>query len=235
MIYTKNYQPRIGDYNRNGKLSLRSVLELLEDIGSCHSDAVKDSVIEGSQNGIAWILTEWNVEFARQPKPSEELTINTWVVGKAPASSVIREFEMTDTDGTPVIYAMARMVLVDMASGRLTRVSPELLASYSPEEAVKHEFSSERLRECKEYDREIAVTVRNADIDFNGHVHNTVYMDYAEEILQAQNISAFRIGYKTPVKSGEVLTVKAAKAEKETIGIYHADGTVATVVEVSYE
>lgn len=140
--------------------------------------------------------------------PGEELLFHTWVTGKAPTSSVIREIEVCNKNEEPILFAMARFVLLDRSTGRLTRISSELFESYLPEQNVKHDFNTSRMCESKEYQKETTLKVRKADVDFNGHVHNTVYMDYAEEILQTQKLSAFRIGYKLPVKLGEVLTVK---------------------------
>jgi len=48
MFYKGNYQPRISDYDRNGKLSYEAILQILESAGSRHSDSAGDSVIEGS-------------------------------------------------------------------------------------------------------------------------------------------------------------------------------------------
>ena len=100
MYYKEIYQPRISDYDRNGKLSYEAILQILETAGSHHSDTVGDSVIEGSQSGIAWILTEWRVQVLRRTDSKEKLQITTWVRGKAPASAVNRDFLLTDETGT---------------------------------------------------------------------------------------------------------------------------------------
>ena len=73
MYYKEIYQPRISDYDRNGKLSYEAILQILETAGSHHSDTVGDSVIEGSQCGIAWILTEWRVQILRRTDSKEKL------------------------------------------------------------------------------------------------------------------------------------------------------------------
>ena len=84
MYYKEIYQPRISDYDRNGKLYYESILQILETAGSHHSDTVGDSVIEGSQCGIAWILTEWRVQVRRRTDSKEKLQITTRVRGKTP-------------------------------------------------------------------------------------------------------------------------------------------------------
>lgn len=182
MYYKEIYQPRISDYDRNGKLYYESILQILETAGSHHSDTVGDSVIEGSQSGIAWILTEWRVQVLRRTDSKEKLQITTWVRGKAPASAVYRDFLLTDENGTEVIRAEAKFALFDLATSRLTRISEELFGSYQPEDKTVFE-DVQRLRAPSEYTSETELKLRRSDIDFNGHVHNTRYVDLAMEAL----------------------------------------------------
>lgn len=182
MYYKEIYQPRISDYDRNGKLYYESILQILETAGSHHSDTVGDSVIEGSQSGIAWILTEWRVQVLRRTDSKEKLQITTWVRGKAPASAVYRDFLLTDENGTEVIRAEAKFALFDLATSRLTRISEELFDSYQPEDKTVFE-DAQRLCAPSEYVSETELKLRRSDIDFNGHVHNTRYVDLAMEAL----------------------------------------------------
>ena len=218
MYYKVIYQPRISDYDRNGKLYYESILQILETAGSHHSDTVGDSVIEGSQSGIAWILTEWRVQVLRRTDSKDKLQITTWVRGKAPASAVYRGFLLTDETGTKVIRAEAKFALLDLATSRLTRISEELLGSYQPEDKTVFE-DAQRLRAPSEYTSETELRLRRSDIDFNGHVHNTRYVDLAmealpNEIFASDDFTELHILYYKPV-----LEHSAVKAQ------YHFDGS----------
>ncbi len=233
MMYSEKVQFRIGDYNCRGRLSLRAILELLEDVGSRHAETVNDDIIASAESGIAWILTDWNTEIVRHPKADEKLLVNTWVIGRAPTGVVTREFEVLDKDHKPIIYAMARFALFDMSTQKLTRVTPEFLGKYFPEPALKHEFSRNILREKSEYENEYEILVRKTDIDFNGHVHNTIYMDYVEEIMRTAEVGGFRVVYRSPVIAGERLILKSICGDKENVGIYNYDGKVCTIIEIT--
>ena len=218
MYYKEIYQPRISDYDRNGKLSYEAILQILETAGSHHSDTVGDSVIEGSQSGISWILTEWRVQVLRRTDSKEKLQITTWVRGKAPASAVYRDFLLTDETGTEVIRAEAKFALFDLATSRLTRISEELFGSYQPEDKTVFE-DAQRLRAPSEYTSETELKLRRSDIDFNGHVHNTRYVDLAmealpNEIFASDDFTELHILYYKPV-----LEHSAVKAQ------YHFDGS----------
>ena len=218
MYYKEIYQPRISDYDRNGKLYYESILQILETAGSHHSDTVGDSVIEGSQSGIAWILTEWRVQVLRRTDSKEKLQITTWVRGKAPASAVYRDFLLTDETGAEVIRAEAKFALFDLTTSRLTRISEELLGSYQPEDKTVFE-DAQRLRAPSDFSSETELKLRRSDIDFNGHVHNTRYVDLAmealpNEIFASDDFTELHILYYKPV-----LEHSAVKAQ------YHFDGS----------
>jgi acyl-ACP thioesterase len=218
MYYKEIYQTRISDYDRNGKLSYEAILQILETAGSHHSDTVGDSVIEGSQSGIAWILTEWRVQVLRRTDSKEKLQIATWVRGKAPASTVFRDFILTDENGNEVIRAEAKFALFDLTTSRLTRISEELFGSYQPEDKTVFE-DAQRLRAPSDFSSETELKLRRSDIDFNGHVHNTRYVDLAMEalpndIFANDDFTELHILYFKPV-----IEHSAVKAQ------YHFDGS----------
>ena len=186
MFYKEIYNPRPSDYNRNGKLSYEAILQLLENAAGNHSANSGDSIADANKNGIAWILTEWRVQILHRPENGESLNITTWVRGKAPASAVYRDFLLTDENGTELIRAEAKFALFDLATSRLTRISEELFGSYQPEDKTVFE-DAQRLCAPSEYTSETELKLRRSDIDFNGHVHNTRYVDLAMDGFTERN------------------------------------------------
>lgn len=95
---------------------------------------------------------------------------------------------------------------------------------------------SQRLRTPTEYSAETELKLRRSDIDFNGHVHNTRYIDFALQALPTdsfdrESFSKIRISYKKPVTENNAVTLKYISQEsKETVGIY-GDGILCCLVE----
>ena len=235
MYYKEIYQPRISDYDRNGKLSYEAILQILETAGSHHSDTVGDSVIEGSQSGIAWILTEWRVQVLRRTDSKEKLQITTWVRGKAPASAVYRDFLLTDENGTEVIRAEAKFALFDLTTSRLTRISEELFGSYQPEDKTVFE-DVQRLRAPSEYTSETELKLRRSDIDFNGHVHNTRYVDLAmealpNEIFVSDDFTDIHVLYAKPVMERAVVKANYVFKDSAYLVAVYADDVYCAMIE----
>lgn len=236
MFYKEIYNPRPSDYNRNGKLSYEAILQILENAAGNHSANSGDSIADANKNGIAWILTEWRVKIVHRPENGESLNITTWVRGKAPARAVYRDFLLTDANGTEVIRAEAKFALFDLTTSRLTRISEELFGSYQPESKTVFE-DSQRLRAPSEFTSEKELQLRRSDIDFNGHVHNTRYIDLAMEVLPneifaSDDFSEFHVLYYKPVFEDSVV-----KAQYYTDGLSHlltvfADNVCCSLVEL---
>ncbi|MGM9645051.1 MAG: acyl-[acyl-carrier-protein] thioesterase [Eubacteriales bacterium] len=229
MYYQKTYTPRPSDYNRYGKLSYEAILQILESAGSDHSAMAGDSLADANKNGIAWILTEWRVKIIRRPENGESLRITTWVRGKAPASAVYRDFLLTDENGTELILAEAKFALFDLATSKLTRISEELFGSYQPEEKTLFE-DAQRLRAPSEFTSEKELQLRRSDIDFNGHMHNTRYVDLAMEALpkdffENDSVSEIRISYMKPITEDDNVTLKHVHSDNGENILINANGT----------
>lgn len=237
MIFSEIYRTRIEDYDKKGFLSVEAVLRIFENIGNHHSDSVSNSVIKGSLDGVAWIFSEWRIEFNRLPEYGESVKAETWVSGKVPSSSVIRNFILSDSKGNALVKGTAKFALFDLIKNRPVRISSELFELYSPESYSVFEHKSERLKEPSEYDSELQLFQRRGDVDFNGHVHNINYLIYALEALP-QHIyengifDQIRISYKSPLKAGELITVKAKEYDDVySVGIYGED-RLSSIVEI---
>ncbi len=234
MIFSKTYEPRIWDKDRRGRLSFRSVLEILEDIASWHSRFVKDKTNMERENNMAWIFSEWEINVRANPSKCDKLYVDTWVTGKIPSIVTIRKFAVKNQAGEIILTADAKIALVDITSGKLVRITDEIIGIYEPEPLVENAETVKFMREIKEdYSDEIKLHVRNADIDINEHVHNTVYMDYIYEILPSLNeASTVKISYVKAIKKGSDITVKHLLSDKHYIGIYLEDGLLSTLAEI---
>lgn len=227
----------MSDFDRNGKLSYEAIIEMLETAGSNHSDSVNDNVIEGSRNGIAWILAEWNILIPNRVDNISTVTVMTWIRKTSSPATVLRNFIIFDEDGNEIVRAEARSCLLDMRTGRLTRISEELVDAYKPENKCVFDTAPPRLRAPKDYALETPLHIRRDDIDFNSHVHNTRYMSYAVEALppqvyEADGLHSVRIVYSKPVKENSNVVAKYAPlGDGHFVGIY-SEGVLCTLIEL---
>ena len=215
MFFEKEYTPRPDDFNERKNMSLEALLRILEHHCEFHSDFVNDGI---ENNGIAWILTEWNIDIRRRPKMGDTLRIKTWAHGKTPASIVGRDFVVSDGDGKEIIFVSSRFALLDIAKQKLVRVTPEIIGMYQPEEAKAISPDPKRLRDLAKEAPAQPVYIRRSDIDYNGHVHNTRFIDYALEVMpkeayERDDFSGFRILYKNQLLNDGTTNIRYVRHE----------------------
>ncbi len=248
MKYEIKIRPRLGDYNRNGKISMEGILHMIGTAGQHHSDSVRDGVVEGSLAGIAWILTEWNIKILIRPEIDEEYTVETWARSQragVPTSIVARDFVMRNGCGEECVLASSKFVLMNLATGKLARITPEMMEVYRPEETSVIQAAPGKLRMPEHCDSEVCIPKLREDIDFNGHVHNSRYMSYALEALPhdiylEDNINSVRIEYRNPVFEEDVIRAKAvcisdaggAGESSYIVGIYNQDEKMCSIIKI---
>lgn len=217
MIFSTEFNPLLEDFDKNGRLTLFAVLKFLENAGSRHSDVAGDSAIEvsGSQ-GVAWVLTDWKIAVSEFPSYGQSLKVETWSEGLVSPFGTNRNFYMY-SDGALCVEGTTKWIRLDINSGRPVKVSAELLDRYGPE-PDKKVFGGEKLSKIalpENFSSETKITLRRSDLDFNNHVHNLNYLDFAfealpKEIIQNAHFKNLRISYKTALKEGDAAICKYA-------------------------
>ena len=241
MFIKFEYQPLIEDFYNNGEMKIESILKIFENSGNRHSDSVGDYVLQSSSNGFAWVLTDWLVNINFYPKYGDKIHAITWSQGVTSLFGTSRDFELYCNDEL-CAKGTTRWVYFDMNSGRPTKITDELLAKYEPEKkSVFEQTKLAKIQVPETFTTEIEIQPRRNDIDFNHHVHNLVYVDYAmdalsEEVYKNHNFKNIRITYKSAVVAGEKLKVKSISENgKHTVCIYNQQDELKTLLEFGEE
>lgn len=237
MIVKKQYHTSVEDFTREGKLNLPAILKLFENAGNAHSDKAGDSPFDCEGHTFAWVITEWKIEITEYPHYSEKIEVETWSEGLTSPLIASRNF-LLYRNGQVCARGTSKWVRIDLAKGRLVKIEKELLDKYEPEDRTVFEDSKvEKIQLPETFDYEKPIPVRRCDIDFNSHIHNVKYLDYALETLpletfKNQTFKSLRITYKNASKEGEELTGKYARLDaKHIVGIYGADNSVKALVQ----
>lgn len=237
MFVEFNYDPVIEDFDKNGKLKIGTILKILENSGSRHSEKAGDSILGGAQKKIAWVLTDWKIEIKKYPEYSEKIKAKTWSQTVNQIFNVSRDFELYSNDNL-CATGTTRWVLLDLATGRPLKIENSLIEKYEPEDkSVFPETKLPKIPVPENFESETKIQIRRTDIDFNDHVHNLTYIDYAlealpESLYEKQNFSGLRITYRKPVKAGESIVARYACDEvKNIVCIFDSNNDLKTQIE----
>ena len=237
MIFNYVYKPIIEDYDNQGNYKTSTILKAFGNSGSAHSDASGDNVIQGSNSGKAWVLLDWKIEVLEAPKMNEELRVETWIEPLKSPFGTIRSF-LGYVGDKLCAKGITKWVLLDVTTGRPSKIEADLIERYTVNEGSAFEGSKiEKIAEPENYTSETEILVRRADIDWNNHVHNLTYLDYAldclpEDVYTNKNFKKVRITFKHEISGRKIIKGKYGETENASVvAIHNEKGDLCTLVE----
>lgn len=80
--------------------------------------------------------------------------------------------------------------------------------------------------------------LRRSDMDYNGHVHNTAYLDFALDVLpkeaaRSAEISGIRIAYKHPLRLGDRAKIRFCGKNGVWNICFFTDEALCAIVELT--
>ena len=120
-----------------------------------------------------------------------------------------RDFEVYDEKGKLIAIASSKWVLVSLDKG-VIRIPKELEQQYGCVDKALFDKPLDKIPEPENSVCTFEYNVQRRDLDTNHHVNNTVYLDYAYEILpkevyEKEDFKNVEIMYKHEAKAGDTL------------------------------
>lgn len=211
----------------NGHIKLPDVILLSLQVSGMQSIelGVSDKDILEEHN-LVWIITDYDIEVVRLPRFAEEITIETEALSYN-RLFCYRRFTIYDEAGQDLIHMMATFVLMDRDSRKVHAVEPEIVAPY------QSEFSKKLLRGPKYQSLENPISkdyhVRFYDLDMNGHVNNSKYLNWIFEVMGADFLTHYipkkiNLKYVKEVRPGGVITSAVERTGLESKHGVTSDG-----------
>ena len=211
----------------NGHIKLPDVILLSLQVSGMQSIelGVSDKTILEDYN-LVWIITEYDIEVVRLPRFAEEITIETEALSYN-RLFCYRRFTIYDEAGQELIHMMATFVLMDRDSRKVHAVEPEIVVPYQSDfdkkliRGPKYESLNESI--SKDYH------VRFYDLDMNGHVNNSKYLDWIFEVMGANFLTQYipkkiNLKYVKEVRPGGVITSAVERTGLESKHEITSDG-----------
>ena len=193
----------------NGHIKLPSLILLSLQVSGSQSAqlGVSDKEILEKYN-LVWIITEYDIDVIKLPRFAEEITIETEALSYN-RLFCYRRFTIYDESGKAIIQMLATFALMDRDSRKVHSVDPEMVAPY------QSEFSKKIIRGPKYTDLDNPTSkdyhVRFYDLDMNGHVNNSKYLDWIFEVMGADFLmnhipQKINLKYVKEVRPGGMIT-----------------------------
>ena len=131
---------------------------------------------------LVWIITDYNMKIERLPVFDEKITIETYAKSHN-RLFCYRAFNIKDEAGNTIIEMVATFVLMDRDTRKVHPVMSEITDAFDSE-LSKTMLRGPRFKEL-EGGVEQEYRVRFYDLDMNGHVNNSKYLDWVFEVMGA--------------------------------------------------
>lgn len=203
-VYKNNYHIELRDVDFTKKLKLSALFGYFQDIASmaAYNLGVGISILEQKYN-VAWALIRIRVDIIRTPEWNEEITIETWPQ-EPKKLEFERDFIVRDASGNIIIKAVSTWIIFDIETRKVRKSE---FIDYDFQTIVKDRAIECKLGKIKDFGNlEIAYkkVVGYSDIDFNGHLNNSRYIDFIMDCFDMENHK------KNTVKTIEVSYINEA-------------------------
>lgn len=204
-IFKHDFSVGFKDTGNSNVMTNKAFLSFMEDIGGMHSDEAGFGINDIEKTHLSWVLLGWKVHILQRPKYGEILTIKTWA-RNTEKFYTYRDFEAYNKEGQLVAIATSKWVLINIETGKLTKITEEIMKNYDPEKkCVFDDAELDKLAEPKEFISCYEYTVQRCNIDINKHMHNLYYLDLAyealpEDVYEHATLNTIEIMYKKQVR-----------------------------------
>ena len=208
-MYKEKVLVTSSDVDNHLNLKVSSIFRLMQMVSTNHSEQLNVGQKDTIDKGICWVITRMKVEIYQYPKMNEEIVVTTHP-GKINRFLFPRYYQIYDKKGHLLIAGCALWVLVDLNTRRL--IAKPFEGKKFPEETNKDDIELPGKVVDEELDKIEDRKIRYNDIDLNGHLNNTKYIEYiidikSKEFYDHRQVKSILMNYEKELKEGEVVSL----------------------------
>jgi acyl-ACP thioesterase len=181
-------------------MTIPALIQLMQEAAMQNVVTLKLSVWDLEPHDIAWVLMRKKLVVHRLPMLGETIKIQTYPAGFEKIFTH-RDFKIYDADNKLIATAATTWLLIDTVHRKMTRIPDFILKYNMPQQPHWLERPPAKLSRFNQATDSISFTVNWHDLDFNGHLNNTYYIQWMLEaipsdILQHQQLVKMDIQYR---------------------------------------
>ncbi|MDR2383152.1 MAG: hypothetical protein LBD76_04615 [Prevotellaceae bacterium] len=174
------YEYQVNSYLTDMKrqLSLPALFYLLQESAIVHAESHNFGWTAMSENNSFWALARIKAQIDEYPLWNDSIFVETWSKGPDTVMAY-RDFELFSTNGKKILSATSAWLMLSMDTRKPQRIA--LLKDKFPDayDRIALDIRLEKLPQHTIQANDYAVhTVPYSAIDINGHVNNTLYIQW---------------------------------------------------------
>ena len=232
-MYTFESRIRYSETDSEGKLTMASLINYMQDCSIFHSEDVGMGVEYLKKLHLVWVLSAWQIVVERYPRLGEKVEIGTQPYDMKGFIGY-RNFAIWDESGDCVAKANSIWSLLDTQTGRPVAISEEMVRGYGLGEKLSMEYAPRKIAAPPNGCRMEPLVVKRHHLDTNHHVNNQQFIDMTMDYLpEGFCIGQVRAEYKRQAFLNDVLVPRVTD-EGDRVFVTLEDEQGAAYVTVEY-
>lgn len=220
-IFEKDFELTDIYVDRYGRLKPSSILLFAQEIAGMHCTELSVDSFTLEKQRLFWAVSRHRVQITRLPKIGETIHVETWPM---PTTRVAypRSMVAYDENGNECFRSVTLWVLMDLDTRNMILPGKSgIIVSGTVrggELAIPGGLIPKPLGSQKQ--RQVCFT----DLDRNGHMNNTRYLDWINDLLPSsfhvtRNLKEFTVCYLSEAREGQSLNLQWDLPEKNTLQV----------------
>ncbi|GAU77635.1 acyl-[acyl-carrier-protein] thioesterase [Fusibacter sp. 3D3] len=214
--YEKVYALHNFDFNAHKHVKTVTLLNFLQDISTCHYNAV----VGGNAENAVWVIVEWDVHFRAPITKVQTLTVKTKPTYFRKFIAY-RAYEIVDESGVVVVTAVSKWAYINYETRKQMVIPKTLYEVFDVPENADKPLKLEHMDFKIELIEPMSFRSCFSDIDINQHVNNVSYLRWGIDSLPYEFIAKsspkrLQVYYKKEIFINDVVRVLTDLMEKET-------------------
>ncbi len=235
-MFTKKIVIQSSNVDAYKRLRLSSLLIMTQDISTEDIESQNGLGKFCREKGYLWVISRTHIKINRLPNYLEEITLKTYP-NKARSFIFPRHYIVEDKDGNELIKMISLWFLIDKKD-RKPRIFNDSFPSFK-EETQEGELPLPKRIEPKEVKVLTSRKVLSTDIDINGHMNNTRYLDFVYDLFSNKELNEFNfkevtINYSKEVHEGQIIDLCGNIEQKEMYIEGQVAGEKAFEIKIEY-
>ena len=209
-IYQQNFTVSDNCVDCFGRLKPSMILYYVQDVAGRHFDRISMDYEALAEKGMIWAIIRQKVQITRLPRRGETIRVETWPM---PTTRVAypRSVVAYDESGSEVFRSISIWVLMDITSRNL--ILPGKSGISVAGTLRGNELTAPNALPARNLIHRRSRTVSFTDLDRNGHMNNTRYLDWIDDLIpsafhQEHDLKELTVCYLSEAREGQTLSMQ---------------------------
>lgn len=235
-MYHHEYEIASTQVNSSRDLKLSSLLQILQDVATDGALYVGIGTDVTYPRGLLWVISRMEIDVVRMPRYQEKIDVYTYP-GKTLGFFYPRHFFIYDAEGNLLLRAASVWALIhkDTRQVETHNQFPDVAYDTNENELPR----PGRLLPQKESPILETRKIRYSEVDLNGHLNNTKYVEMIEDLEPGTSHASRKLkhallNYEKELHEGEEIVLKGKTGLLTEVSAFYLDAP-AFEAKIEYE